>query len=315
MTPFKPCLKQAATNVSSNIPLSFDNGSSTASFKDSSTAPAKGTAAESGYTYPVSSVRFISPKPVQTSKPLFVFLPGMDGTGTLLRPQIDRLAPWFDLRCVAISPEDTTGWEPLARQVSQLISAEVEVSSSQRPSRRSVYLCGESFGGCLAMQVLTLSPHLFDRVILVNPASSFRRLPWMHFGSLLTQQLPALAYRYSALGLAPFLMDPFRVARRDRKALEAAMGSIPAKTAAWRMGLLSGFEVERLPLERMTHPVLLIAGESDRLLPSKREAKSLQARFPNSQLTLLPNSGHACLLERDTNLQKIMRQHGFLAPS
>jgi pimeloyl-ACP methyl ester carboxylesterase len=329
MTPFKPCLKQAATNVSSNIPLSFDNGSfdngsfdngssadsSKASFIDSSKGTAKGTSAESGYTYPTSSVRFVSPKPVQTSKPLFVFLPGMDGTGTLLRPQIDRLAPWFDLRCVAISPDDTTGWEPLARQVSQLISAEVEVSSSQRPSRRSVYLCGESFGGCLAMQVLTLSPHLFDRVILVNPASSFRRLPWMHFGSLLTQQLPALAYRYSALGLAPFLMDPFRVARCDRKALEAAMGSVPAKTAAWRMGLLSSFEVERLPLERMTHPVLLIAGESDRLLPSKREAQSLQARFPNSQLMLLPNSGHACLLERDTNLQKILRQHGFLAPS
>jgi pimeloyl-ACP methyl ester carboxylesterase len=312
MTKFKPCLKQAATNVSSNIPLSFDNGSSADASKASFIDSSKGTAAESGYTYPISSVRLVSPKPVQTSKPLFVFLPGMDGTGTLLRPQLDRLAPWFDLRCVAISPDDTTGWEPLARQVSQLISA--EVLSSQRPSRRSVYLCGESFGGCLAMQVLTLSPHLFDRVILVNPASSFRRLPWMHLGSMLTQQLPALAYRYSALGLAPFLMDPFRVARCDRKALEAAMGSVPAKTAAWRMGLLSGFEVERLPLERMTHPVLLIAGESDRLLPSKREAQSLQARFPNSQLMLLPNSGHACLLERDTNLQKILRQHGFLAP-
>lgn len=163
------------------------------------------------------------------------------------------------------------------------------------------------------MQVLTQSPHLFDRVILVNPASSFRRLPWMHFGSLVTQQLPGLAYRYSSRGLAPFLMDPFRVARRDREALETAMGSVPVKVAAWRMALLGRFEVERLPLERMTHPVLLIAGERDLLLPSKREAKSLQARFPNAQLTLLPNSGHACLLERETDLLKILRQHGFLA--
>ncbi len=163
------------------------------------------------------------------------------------------------------------------------------------------------------MQVLTLSPHLFDRVILVNPASSFRRLPWMHFGSLVTQQLPGLAYRYSSRGLAPFLMDPFRVARRDREALETAMGSVPVKVAAWRMALLGRFEVERLPLERMTHPVLLIAGERDLLLPSKREAKSLQARFPNAQLTLLPNSGHACLLDRETDLLKILRQHGFLA--
>lgn len=270
---------------------------------------------QSNYPDPVSSVSFISPRPTQANKPLFVFLPGMDGTGTLLRPQIDRLTPWFDLRCVAISPKDMTGWEPLARQISHLIDSEVSDSSAQKPAqrRRSVYLCGESFGGCLAMQVLTLSPHLFDRVILVNPASSFRRLPWMHFGSLVTQQLPGLAYRYSSRGLAPFLMDPFRVARRDREALETAMGSVPVKVAAWRMALLGRFEVERLPLERMTHPVLLIAGERDLLLPSKREAKSLQARFPNAQLTLLPNSGHACLLERETDLLKILRQHGFLA--
>ncbi len=254
----------------------------------------------------VNLVRFLSPRPAQPNKPLFVFLPGMDGTGTLLRSQIDRLVPWFDLRCVAISPEDTSEWEPLARQVSGLITEEVG------QHRRPVYLCGESFGGCLAMQVLTESPHLFDRIILVNPASSFRRLPWMQLGSLITRQLPNLAYRYSARGFVPFLIEPFRVNWRDRKALEVAMGSVPAKTAAWRMAMLSRFEVERLPLERMTHPVLLIAGGNDRLLPSEREAKSLQGRFPNAHFTLLPKSGHACLLEAETNLQKILRQHEFL---
>lgn len=254
----------------------------------------------------VNLVRFLSPRPARPDKPLFVFLPGMDGTGTLLRSQIDRLVPWFDLRCVALSPEDTSEWEPLARQVSDLITQEVG------QHRRPVYLCGESFGGCLAMQVLTESPHLFDRIILVNPASSFRRLPWMQLGSLITRQLPSLAYRYSARGFVPFLIEPFRVHWRDRKALEVAMGSVPAKTAAWRMAMLSRFEVERLPLERMTHPVLLIAGGNDRLLPSEREAKSLQRRFPNARLTLLPKSGHACLLETETNLQKILRQHEFL---
>jgi len=269
----------------------------------------------SGYTYPMSSVQLIAPRALQPHKPLFIFLPGMDGTGTLLRSQIDRLVPWFDLRCVAISPHDQTGWEPLARQISRLVSAEIAGSKS-RPvgRRRSVYLCGESFGGCLAMQVLTRSPHLFDRVILINPASSFRRLPWMQLGSMLTRQLPNAAYRYSAWGIVPFLVDPFRVDRPNREALEAAMGSVPAKTAAWRMSLLSLFEVERLPLERMTHPVLLVAGESDLLLPSKREAKSLQARFPNAKLTLLPKSGHACLLESETNLQQILQQQSFLEP-
>lgn len=282
------------------------------------------------------AVRLLVPRPVRSSHPLFIFLPGMDGTGTLLRSQLDRLVPWFDVRCVAISNQDHTDWEPLARQVSALIESALAADNAKtiahpnraqtagqkagqkddapQSRRRPVYLCGESFGGCLAMQVLSISPHLFDRVILINPASSFRRLPWMQLGSMLTRQLPDLAYRYSARGLVPFLIEADRVPKRDRAALEKAMGSVPAKTAAWRMLLLSRFEAERLPLEHMNHPVLLIAGRQDKLLPSIREARSLQRRFPNAHLTILPNSGHACLLEWDVNLPKILRQHNFLEP-
>ncbi|MGD1898790.1 MAG: alpha/beta fold hydrolase [Phormidesmis sp.] len=250
-------------------------------------------------------IKFLSPQPAAPDKPLFVFLPGMDGSGRLLRPQVERLAPWFDIRCLALSPFDQSSWEPLAHRVTQLIVQEVE-------QKQSIYLCGESFGGCLAMQILTASPQLFERVILVNPASSFRKLPWMQLGPLITRRLPSMAYRYSSKGMIPFLIEPQRVDRRDRVALENAMESVPVKTAAWRMSLLSQFEVERLPLERMTHPVLLVAGGNDRLLPSKRETKSLLKRFPNAQLTLLPKSGHACLLETETNLLKILRDYQFL---
>ena len=320
------------------------------------------------------AVRFLLPRPVQPHKPLFVFLPGMDGSGTLLETQLNSLGPCFDLRCLSIPPQDETGWTRLTRQVVQLIRDEISRAadaattsaattsaatasaattsaatalsdrsvsgeagfatgrkklganklrlpklksqrSPQKPQkrvRRSVYLCGESFGGCLAMHVLTHAPELFDRVILINPASSFRRLPWMQLGQMITQRLPSNVYRYGALGLVPFLIDPFRVARRDRKALEKAMDAVPPKTAAWRMSLLSRFEVERLPLERMAHPVLLVAGGSDRLLPSQREVRDLGRRFPNAQQHLLPKSGHACLLEQGVNLQKIMRQYEFI---
>ncbi|MEL6470086.1 MAG: alpha/beta hydrolase [Cyanobacteria bacterium J06623_4] len=282
----------------------------------------------------MGSVHFLSPQPSKIDKPLFVFLPGMDGTGTLFRSQIERLAPWFDIRCLSLPPTDKTEWQPLTRQVTQLIRQEVaERTSTERAftkraqkekelptdnpqpaqsAKRSVYLCGESFGGCLAMQVLTFAPELFDRVILINPASSFRRLPWMQLGPFLTRRLPNLAYRYSSLGMIPFLIEPSRVAKPNRKALEAAMDKVPAATAAWRMELLSRFNVERLPLERMTHPVLLIVGGNDRLLPSNREGKSLVQRFPNAKLIRLPKSGHACLLETETNLQQILNQHQFL---
>lgn len=256
-------------------------------------------------------VRFLPPKGIAPDKPLFIFLPGMDGAGTLFRPQVNRLLPWFDVRCVSISRTDKSGWARLARKVCGLIEGLVNATGGKR---RVVYLCGESFGGCLSMHVLTQAPYLFERVILINPASSFRRLPWMHLGSLITRRLPSQAYQFSSLGLVPLLIEPNRVSRRDRKDMTVAMGAVPAKTAAWRMKLLSEFEAERLPLERMTHPVLLIAGENDRLLPSKREAKSLMARFPDARIKVLPHSGHACLLESETNLKQILFDYDFLPP-
>lgn len=236
----------------------------------------------------------------------------MDGTGKLFHSQADKLSHWFDLRCLSLPPSELADWPTLTRQVSQLIDNELGKDSTPSGRRRAVYLCGESFGGCLAMQVLTDSPYLFEKVVLVNPASSFRRLPWMQLGSLITHQMPNLIYRYGAQGLIPFLIEPFRVSNRDRTALVNAMGSVPAKTAAWRMSLLGKFDIERLPLERMTHPVLIIAGGNDRLLPSKREANSLVARFPNAKKTLLPESGHACLIESKTDLAEILQTHQFL---
>ncbi len=259
----------------------------------------------------VGPVRFLPSKEAAPDKPLFIFLPGMDGAGTLFRPQEKRLMPWFDVRCVSIALTDKSGWVRLARKVGELIRDELPEGGTKGP-RRGVYLCGESFGGCLAMHVLTQFPELFERVVLVNPASSFRRLPWMHLGSLITRRLPSQAYQFSSLGLVPLLIEPHRVSGRDRRDMTAAMSAVSARTASWRMQLLSEFEAERLPLERMTHPVLLVAGENDRLLPSKREAKGLLGRFPNAQLKVLPYSGHACLLERETNLQKILLEAGFL---
>ena len=43
-----------------------------------------------------SSVDFIDPRKVNPDAPLFVYLPGMDGTGKLLQTQSDRLVANFD---------------------------------------------------------------------------------------------------------------------------------------------------------------------------------------------------------------------------
>lgn len=253
---------------------------------------------------------FLTPGRVNPNYPLFVFLPGMDGTGRLLRSQTKGLETAFDVRALAIPPDDLTNWEDLAGKVANLAEAELK----DRPSR-SVYLCGESFGGCLALKVALQTPQLFDRIILVNPASAFNLRPLLRWGSQLNRLVPELFYPVSALALLPFLSALSRTTPRDRRALLEAMQSVPAKTANWRISLVSEFDVDETQLRRLTQPVLIVAGAADNLLPSVLEAERLVNCLPNAKKVVLPESGHACLLEKDVSLFEIMKQQNFLEAS
>jgi pimeloyl-ACP methyl ester carboxylesterase len=232
----------------------------------------------------------------------------MDGTGQLLRTQTDGLESCFDVRCLAIPPTDLTTWEKLSDQVIALVKQELE-NSPDRP----VYLCGESFGGCLAIKVVLRSPDLFQRVILVNPASSVKHQVWMNLGAQMLRIMPEPFYRLSAVGLLPWLSRLERIPRDDRQALLRAMKSVPKSTSAWRLSLLSQFHISEAELQELTQPFLLLGSLRDSLLPSLIEIEWFRQNLPNSRLVTLPNSGHTCLLEADVNLFDIMKEHNFLA--
>jgi len=250
---------------------------------------------------------FLTPKRVQPDYPLFVFLPGMDGTGQLLRSQTTGLEVAFDVRCLAIPQDDLTSWDELTQEVLNLIHAELE-----KNPHRLVYLCGESFGGCLAMKVALRSPQLFERIILVNPASSFHRHPWYGWASQLAYFVPRCFYQASAEWLLPFIAAIGQILPDDCRDMLKTMQSVPPETVLWRLSLIREFDVDETQLTRLTQPVLVVASARDRLLPSLTEARRLVNTLPNATIVVLPYSGHACLLEADINLYKIMQEHNFL---
>lgn len=252
---------------------------------------------------------FLTPARLQPEFPLFVFLPGMDGTGQLFRAQTAGLEVGFDVRCLALSPTDLTSWDELAEQTVALIHQDLAKAGG-----RPVYLCGESFGGCLAMKVALLEPNLFTRIILVNPASSFRQKPFFSWSGTVTSWMPAPLYRLSSVCLTASLARLERLTPDDRQDLLKAVQSVPQKTSVWRLSLLNSFAIPEQDLRQLDQPVMLIAGARDQLLPSVAEVQRLARSLPNSKIVVLPYSGHACLLEADTNLYHIMQEQNFLDP-
>lgn len=250
--------------------------------------------------------RFLIPGIPNPQLPLWVFLPGMDGMGDLFANQVEQLAPFFDLRCLQLPRNDLSNWDVLSKQVIALIKAEL-AQTMPRP----VYLCGESFGACLAMQVSTRVPQLVSRLILVNSASCFHERPLLGWGVPFTGMMPELIYRFSASILLPFLIAPHKVEPCDRNALCRAMKSVSPQTVSWRLSLLKNFSLPENQLRRLVQPTLLIAGGADRLLPSADEAERLSKGLPQAYKVILPESGHACLLEKDIQLYEIIKAAKF----
>jgi pimeloyl-ACP methyl ester carboxylesterase len=256
---------------------------------------------------PIPIDRQSAPPPQIPAKALFIYLPGMDCTGRLFRTQVAEIGATFDIRCLVIPPLLLFSWQDLTAQVVKLIEAEIAEREGQ-----SIYLCGESFGGCLALQVATHAPKLVDRLILVNPAIGFQRQPWLGWGGQMVQWIPDLVYDLSAVGFLPFLAALERYNPIEGLKLLEAMQTVPKATSIWRMSLLQTFELERLALDKLAYPVLTIASGADRLLPSVADARYLLGKLPQGELAVLPDSGHACLLEREVSLYGIMQERGFL---
>ncbi|MGF1571356.1 MAG: alpha/beta fold hydrolase [Nodosilinea sp.] len=246
----------------------------------------------------------LAPVGKNPQRPLFVFLPGMDGTGALFHLQLPDLQPHFDVRCLAIPKDDLSPWDTMAAQVVGLIR--------QEAGAKSVYLCGESFGACLALQVVAQAPELASHLVLINSASSFHRFPWLHWLAGLTPWVLPPLYKTSTLGSLPLLANLSRMHPSTPKLLFQAMGSVSQVSAAWRLGLLSQFRLEPLHLERVKALTLLIASQADQLLPSIDEAQRLAALLPNPRIYPLPYSGHISLLEEGISLGKIFAGVGFL---
>lgn len=245
---------------------------------------------------------FLPTQTINTTNPIFIYLPGMDGSGKLLQSQT-QIWQNFDVRCVAIPPLHGIEWQELTQQLVNLIQQQLKVNDN-----REIYLCGESFGACLAMKLMETIPNIFTKVILINSASAFSQRPWLNLGTYITQIMPDFIYRGSTLLLLPFLAKLEALTIRERQRLLRVMTLLPPNIVSWRISLLEKFFLDQHKLKKYEKEVLIIAGGEDQLLPSVAEATRLKSIFSQTKISILTHSGHCCLLEKNIDLCKIITE-------
>lgn len=268
----------------------------------------------------------------RSSLPLMVYLPGIDGTGLAAQRQFESILARFDLCTLVTPPEDRTDFSALVQIVVNFLKEEVPI----HPPTKPIYLLGESFGGVLALAVAAEAPHLVDRLVLVNPATSFEESLWSLLGPLLPQ-IPSQAYQALPIALAPVLGNPINLlaAALDSTDETSTLGDrlnavvrgaaqllsqlpllaelLPAETLAWKLKLLQQGCAEVAPkLGSVPQRVLLIIGDQDLLIPSKEEGPRLQRALPRAHLRVEKGRSHALLQEGGVDLVKIMEEEGAL---
>jgi pimeloyl-ACP methyl ester carboxylesterase len=258
-----------------------------------------------------SKLYFFTPHSSTPSYPLLIFLPGMDETGQeLLHIETKSLEVGFDIRCLIIPMHNFMTWEQLTESTIALIQLELE-----RAPQRAIYLCGESLGGCLALKLIERAPHLFERLILVNSASSFHQVGWLNLTPRLLDWTPPLLYKFAPIVILCLVSALTRMPVARLQILWRTAQKVPKETATYQLSQLSQFRIDETQLHQFIHPVLLIASQADRLLPSVAEAQRLSGIFPTAQVVILPHSGHTCLVEPDINLYHILQTEHFVTPS
>jgi pimeloyl-ACP methyl ester carboxylesterase/1-acyl-sn-glycerol-3-phosphate acyltransferase len=204
------------------------------------------------------------------------------------------------------------------------------------PATRPVYILGESFGGLLAIAAALDSPELVDRLVLVNPATSFSQTIWPVIGPLLTQ-LPRDVFESALpIAMAPILGNPVGLlaSALDNIPQGESITNVAAKLSQAALDLLAQLPelAKILPPETLAHKLeqlalgsdeiegrlgevqqrcLILVGDADMLLPSGEEGKRLERQLPRAQLREFRGRSHAFLQEGGIHLSNILIEEGF----
>jgi pimeloyl-ACP methyl ester carboxylesterase len=174
-----------------------------------------------------------------------------------------------------------------------------------------VAMIGHSFGGLLATAYAVAYPEDVTRILMAAPAllnaESYPEfikkvgisLGLVDLGSKISQSAAWVKRQIKTPFFNADLQDE-SVWERRLKDYELARASAGVLKAA-------AFHHVRADLPQLHHPIHLVWGENDPVVPPS-DAQVLLGLLPNAEVTLLPECGHILVLEKQAEFQQIARQ-------
>ena len=181
-----------------------------------------------------------------------LLLPGMDGSGGLLQPFVEALAPDIVADVAVYPPQRALGYDAL-----------LELVQARIPRDGPFLLIGESFSGPLAIRIAASSPPGLAGLVLCASFASSPRPRLAPLRPLLRLPLPKPPVRW----LMPFLMGPWATPEWTRRGRDA-MAPLTSAVARLRLSEVTRIDA-RDALAGVRHPLLYLQAGRDRLVPAR----------------------------------------------
>ena len=241
-----------------------------------------------------------------TNTPTVVFLHGGGVSGWSWKPEISRLP---DYHCI-VPDLPGHGKSPTKDPIKITTSAEkvAELIRSKIPSGRT-HVVGLSWGGQVALQLLSTHPELLDRIIVsgtnTSPSNSIRSLsPLLKLIMVLYGPIQNTGYLIHANmkqnGVPPEYETEFREDTR----------------------LITADTFTQMIVESMTYPLpalgdtsglLVVCGEEEPELIGK-SARMIRGEYPSVPCVVAPGAGHMWSMERPDLFTALVRSWIEQAP-
>lgn len=199
--------------------------------------------------------------------PALVVLPGLDGTGKLLRDFAARLPSDVETRIIVYPADQAMGYEELEKWVYPLL-----------PEDRRYVLLAESFAGPLLLRLAARSPPGLVGAVLCG-SFACNPFPMLRWARPLISQVPIKSL---PRWLRTLIMWNSADSQRAPPQRDRASAGVPARVLRHRMASLLGAD-ERKRLASLRLPTLVIRGLRDRIVPPAATRRILAAA-PQAQL-------------------------------
>jgi pimeloyl-ACP methyl ester carboxylesterase len=281
------------------------------------------------------------------NKPLLVYLPGFDGTLLAPFLQFPELGTEFDVWGMTVSMEDRSSVETLCNSVLEFIIEKLN-DNHERQVYVMGESFGGILALEVTLAIMKHNESMdkgqsgmkinLGGLVLINPATSYNQSDLAKDGPSIAEGSPLL-YPLKIMTLLPLFTDDYALPQLirilqagglpsviDTAEREAYMGrmafSLPSKlkfmpqgTLKWRLsewltkGCTSIESRENCLRDSLGKlPVLIVAGEKDKTLPSVTEAYRLQEMLDNVDVHIVDGAGHACTCGSRVDLAVLMRK-------